>query len=135
MRRARFTCPVAPNWDLLLASRWRAAPAVTAKACKVVSGFTFGVEVAPGQHPKVMHADVPGGEPESEALKRLVAGMEQMVSGFFKNWMPFVLTTPIPRRQRRGHPGARSLDRRLQGRRRGVAVMDLGFGTCQAQHR
>lgn len=52
--------------------------------------------MAPGQHPKVMHADVPGGEPESEALKRLVGGMEQTVSGFFETWTPFVLTTPIP---------------------------------------
>jgi hypothetical protein len=91
-----FTCLVTPNWDLLLASRWRADPVATAKAYKVFSGLTFGVEVAPGRHPKVMHADVPGGEPESEALQRLVAGMEQTVSGFFETWTPFVLTTPIP---------------------------------------
>ncbi len=93
---AGFSCLVTPNWDLLLASRWRADPVATAKAYKAFSGLTFGVEVAPGQHPKVMHADVPGGEPESEALKRLVAGMEQTVSGFFETWTPFVLTTPIP---------------------------------------
>ena len=91
-----FTCLVTPNWDLLLASRWRTDPAATAKAYKAFSSLTFGVEVAPGQHPKVMHADVPSGEPESEALKRLVAGMEQTVSGFFQTWAPFVLTTPIP---------------------------------------
>jgi hypothetical protein len=91
-----FTCLVTPNWDLLLASRWRADPAAAAKAYKTLSSLTFGVEVAPGQHPKVMHADVPSGEPESEALKRLVGGMEQTVSGFFETWTPFVLTTPIP---------------------------------------
>jgi hypothetical protein len=91
-----FSCLVTPNWDLLLASRWRADPAAAAKAYKTFSGLTFGVEVAPGQHPKVLHADVPSGEPESEALKRLVTGMEQTVSGFFETWTPFVLTTPIP---------------------------------------
>ena len=99
LRRERltsFSCLATPNWDLLLASRWRADPAAAARAYKTFSSLTFGVEVAPGQHPKVMHADVPSGEPESEALKRLVAGMEQTVSGFFETWTPFVLTTPIP---------------------------------------
>lgn len=91
-----FTCLVTPNWDLMLASRWRADPAAAARAYKMFSSLTFGVEVAPGQHPKVMHADVPTGEPESDALKRLVGGMEQTVSGFFETWTPFVLTTPIP---------------------------------------
>jgi hypothetical protein len=91
-----FTCLVTPNWDLLLAPRWRADPVATAKAYKTFSSLTFGVEVAPGQHPRVMHAEIPGGEPEGEALKRLVAGMEKTVSGFFETWTPFVLTTPIP---------------------------------------
>ena len=91
-----FTCLVTPNWDLLLAARWRGDPAGAAKAYKTLSSLTFGVEVAPGQHPKVLHAEVPTGEPESEALKRLVGGMEQTVSGFFETWTPFVLTTPIP---------------------------------------
>ena len=43
-----FTCLVTPNWDLLLASRWRTDPAATAKAYKAFSSLTFGVEVAPG---------------------------------------------------------------------------------------
>jgi hypothetical protein len=91
-----FTCLVTPNWDLLLASRWRADPAGAAKAYKTLSSLTFGVEVAPGQHPKVLHADVPTGEAESEAMKKLVGGMEQTVSGFFETWAPFVLTSAIP---------------------------------------
>ena len=91
-----FSCLVTPNWDLLLASRWRTDPAAAAKAYKTFTSLTFGVEVAPGQRPKVMHADVPGTDTESESLKRLIGGMEQTVSGFFETWAPFVLTTPIP---------------------------------------
>lgn len=90
-----FTCLVTPNWDLMLASRWRTDPAAAAKVYKTFSSLTFGVEVVPGRHPKVMHADIPG-DSENEALKRLVGGMEQTVSGFFDTWAPFVLTTPIP---------------------------------------
>ncbi len=93
---ASFTCLVTPNWDQLLASRWRTDPAGSAKAYKAFSSLTFGVEVAPGQRPKVLHADVPGGDTESDALKRLVGGMEQTVSGFFDTWAPFMMTTPIP---------------------------------------
>jgi hypothetical protein len=91
-----FTCLVTPNWDLMLAARWRTDPAAAAKAYKTFSSLTFGVEVAPGQHPKVLHADVPGSDSESDSLKRLIGGMEQTVSGFFQTWAPFVLTTPIP---------------------------------------
>jgi hypothetical protein len=91
-----FSCLVTPNWDLMLVSRWRTDPAAAAKAYKSFSTLTFGVEVAPGQRPKVLHADVPGSDAESETLKRLVGGMEQTVSGFFETWAPFVLTTPIP---------------------------------------
>ena len=93
---ASFTCLVTPNWDLLLASRWRTDPAAAAKVYKAFSSLTFGVEVAPGQRPKVMHADLPGSDAESDTLKRLVGGMEQTLSGFFEIWAPFVLTTPIP---------------------------------------
>jgi hypothetical protein len=93
---ASFTCLVTPNWDLLLASRWRTDPTAAAKAYKTFSSLTFGVEVAPGQRPKVLHADVPGGDSESDTLKRLIGGMEQTVGGFFDTWAPFVLTTPIP---------------------------------------
>jgi hypothetical protein len=91
-----FTCLVTPNWDLLLASRWRTDPAAAAKAYKTFSSLTFGVEVAPGQRPKVLHADVPGSDAESDMLKRLIGGMEQTVGGFFDTWAPFVMTTPIP---------------------------------------
>jgi hypothetical protein len=93
---ASFSCLVTPNWDLLLASRWRTDPVAAAKVYKTFSGLTFGVEVGNGPRPKVMHADVPGTDSESEALKRLAGGIEQTVSGFFDAWAPFVLTTPIP---------------------------------------
>ena len=93
---ASFSCLVTPNWDLLLASRWRTDPAAAAKIYKTFSGLTFGVEVGNGPRPKVLHADVPGTDSESEGMKRLAGGIEQTVSGFFDAWTPFVLTSPIP---------------------------------------
>jgi hypothetical protein len=94
---ASFSCLVTPNWDLLLASRWRTDPAGSAKAYKVFSAITFGVEVTPGQRAKVLHADPPANpEIDAAALKRLTASLEKTLSGFFDSWAPFVLTTPIP---------------------------------------
>jgi hypothetical protein len=94
---ASFSCLVTPNWDLLLASRWRTDPAASAKAYKVFDGITFGVEVTPGQRAKVLHADPPTSpEIDAAALKRLTGGLEQTLSGFFDTWAPFVLTSPIP---------------------------------------
>jgi hypothetical protein len=88
---------VTPNWDQLLAPRWRTDPNGAAKAYKAFSGLTIGVEVALGQKVKVLHADLPtGSEAETEPLNRLVAAMEQTLIGFFDTWAPFVLTTPIP---------------------------------------
>ena len=116
---ASFSCLVTPNWDLLLASRWRTDPAAAAKAYKTLSSLTFGVEVAPGQRPKVVHADVPGSDSESDSLKRLVGGMEQTVGGFFDTWAPFVMTTPIP--------GAAAEVTQTHG----VWVVDLKEGTTQ----
>jgi hypothetical protein len=95
---AGFTCLVTPNWDGILASQRHANPAAAEKAYKVLSGLTFGIEVAPGQHAKVMHAGAPtsAGEKEAESLKIAAAGIERSLAGFFDTWAPFVMTSTIP---------------------------------------
>jgi hypothetical protein len=92
-----FTCLVTPNWDGVLAQR-HANPAAAEKAYKVLSGLTFGVDVAPGRHAKVMHTGAPAsaGEKETESLKLVTAGIEQTLVGFFDTWAPFVMTSTIP---------------------------------------
>jgi hypothetical protein len=94
---ASFSCVVTPNWDSLLATQWRTHPASAAKTYRALSPLTFGVEAAPGQRARVMHAGLPASaETESAAFKAVVTGTEKALSGFFDTWTPFVMTSPIP---------------------------------------
>jgi hypothetical protein len=95
---ASFTCLVTPNWDSALAAQRRTNPAAADKAYKVLSGLTFGVDVAPGRHAKVMHTGAPAGGSgkENESLKLVTSGIEQTLAGFFDTWGPFVMTSSIP---------------------------------------
>jgi hypothetical protein len=94
---ASFSCLVTPNWDPVLAAGRRTDPVAAEKAYKALSALTLGVEVAPGRRAKVMHTDPPGAAAkENEPLKRVAAGLEQTLAGFFDTWGPFVMTSPIP---------------------------------------
>jgi hypothetical protein len=94
---AGFTCKVTPNLDALLFPQRRTDPAAADRTLKAFTALAFSVDAAPGRRARVGHIPpATSNDMEAQALKQIVAGMEETVGGFFDTWSPFVMTSPVP---------------------------------------
>lgn len=92
-----FQCSLAPNWDSLLADQRKANPAGADQAIEMLKKLEFNVSLAADDSVKVTHNTIPAVNDEAAAgLDKIYGGMEQMISGVFDTWTPFVLKSPFP---------------------------------------
>ena len=94
---SQFQCSAEPDWAMLLAEQQKTDPASFERAVKKLKEIHFVVALRPDGSVNVTHNDVTGDNDEmKKGLAQIYSGMEQMVSGFFATWSPFMLTNPFP---------------------------------------
>ncbi len=92
-----FQCSMAPNWDALVAEQRKTNPAGADEAVRKLKQLQFGVSMGPDGSVKVTHNDVPAqSDAEAKAHSQIFAGMDQMITGFYQTWSPFMLGPPFP---------------------------------------
>jgi hypothetical protein len=93
----KLQCSAAPNWEPVLAEQKKNDPAAYAKAIALLNAVRFNVAVGSTGDAQVTHNDVAAPNDKSaEGMKQVYSGMEQMLSGFFQTWTPFMLSDPFP---------------------------------------
>lgn len=92
-----FHCNLTPNWDALLADTKKQDPAAADKAIATLKQLQFTVSLGTTGSAKVTHTTVaPENADMAKGLNQIYSGMEQMVTGFFDTWAPFMISTPFP---------------------------------------
>jgi hypothetical protein len=92
-----FQCNFMPDWDALLADERKADPAHAAGAIRTLKQLQFTVSLGTSGSAKVTHTAVtPVNDEMAKGLNQIFGGMEQMVSGFFDTWSPFMVGSPLP---------------------------------------
>lgn len=92
-----FQCNMAPDWNALLADTRKSDPAAVDRAIQTLNQLQFTVSLGTSGSAKVTHTTVtPTNDEMAKGLNQIYGGMEQMVSGFFDTWSPFMLTSPLP---------------------------------------
>jgi hypothetical protein len=86
-----------PDWSALLAEQAKENPAGYDAAMKIFSKVRFEVLVGAQGDAQVSHNIVDTPNQQSTAgLNQVYGGMEQILTGFFQTWTPFMLQTPFP---------------------------------------
>jgi hypothetical protein len=94
---ADFQCNMTPNWDALLADTRKTDPQAADRAIGTLKQLQFTVSLGTTGSAKVTHTTVtPENADMAKGLDQIYGGMEQMVSGFFDTWSPFMITSPFP---------------------------------------
>ena len=95
---AEFSCAVQPNWDLMLASSFRADPEVGKRTFALLSSQRFALTVGGGKPVKFAYlgGTTPGNEQQNKGMEMIKSGLDQALTGLFDIWSPFVLTGPLP---------------------------------------
>jgi hypothetical protein len=92
-----FQCNMSPNWAALLQDTRKTDPAGADRAIQTLSQLVFTVSLGTSGSAKVTHTTVtPANAEMAKGLDQIYGGMEQMVSGFFDTWSPFMVTSPLP---------------------------------------
>lgn len=92
-----FKCNLAPNWEALLQDLKKTDPDSAERAIKTLSQLQFTASMGTTGSAKVTHTTVtPINKEMADGLNQIYGGMEQMVSGFFDTWSPFMITSPLP---------------------------------------
>jgi hypothetical protein len=88
-----FQSTIKPNWAKI-------SPDVAAnpEALRLLNGIHFSMLLDSTGKVAVSHrVDIaPPNQQAADGLSQIYGGMEQMVSGFFDTWAPFMLTSPFP---------------------------------------
>jgi hypothetical protein len=94
---ADFQCNMAPDWEALLQDTRKTDPASADRAITTLKQLQFTVSLARTGSAKVTHTTVAAANDQmAQGLNQIYGGMEQMVSGFFDTWSPFMITHPFP---------------------------------------
>jgi hypothetical protein len=94
---AEFQCNLSPNWEALLADTRKTDPAAVDRAVSTLNQLKFTVSLGTSGSAKVTHTTVtPENDKMASGFNQIYGGMEQMVTGFFDTWSPFMMTTPFP---------------------------------------
>jgi hypothetical protein len=93
----QFQCGLEPNWAALLGDMQKSDPDTFNRAVNRLNELRFTVVLQPDGRVKVTHTEIAA---ENDQVKRglaqIYSGMEQVVTGFFETWSPFMLNNPIP---------------------------------------
>jgi len=92
-----FQANVQPNWRILL--KGLADPARVDETVKILSKLHFSLSLDENGVVKVSHQSDASAENEKQfasSFSQMFTGMEQMMSGFFDTWKPFMLDSPLP---------------------------------------
>jgi hypothetical protein len=94
---AEFQCNLSPNWGALLADTRKTDPAGADRAISTLNQLKFTVSLGTSGSAKVTHTTVAAQNDEmAKGLNQIYGGMEQMLTGFFDTWSPFMVTNPFP---------------------------------------
>lgn len=92
-----FQCNIIPNWDALLQDAKKTDPDAANRAIATLKQLQFTVAMGTTGSAKVTHTTVnPENSKMAEGLNQVYGGMEQMVTGFFDTWTPFMIGSPFP---------------------------------------
>jgi len=104
-----FHCDMTPNWEALLAEqrkqvseevdpeKRKEASERLDRAIATLKRIGFSVSVGTTGSAKVTHTTVaPENGEVAKGLDQIYTGMEQMTTGFFDTWAPFMISTPFP---------------------------------------
>jgi hypothetical protein len=94
---SQFQCNMTPNWDSLLADTKKTNPVGADRAISMLRQLQFTVTQGSRGPAKVTHTTITATDDKmAEGLNQIYSGMEQMVSGFFDTWSPFMVSSPFP---------------------------------------
>jgi len=94
---SQFQCNLTPNWDALLADTKKTNPVGADRAISMLQQIQFTVTQKTHGPAKVTHTTIAATDDKmAEGLNQIYGGMEQMVSGFFDTWYPFMIISPFP---------------------------------------
>jgi len=92
-----FQCTLTPDWEALLADQRKADPATADAGVRKLQQLHFSISLGPDGSVKITHNDIPSENQEmAKGLAQIFSGMEQMTTGFFQTWSPFMLNAPFP---------------------------------------
>jgi hypothetical protein len=92
-----FQCNLTPNWEALLQDTRKTDPARADQAITTLKQLQFTVSLGRTGSAKVTHTTVTAANDQlAQGFNQIYGGMEQMVSGFFDTWTPFMITHPFP---------------------------------------
>jgi hypothetical protein len=92
-----FQCSMTPDWKALLQDTRKTDPGAADRATQILSQLQFTVSLGTAGSAKVTHTTVtPTNNDMAAGLNQIYGGMEQMVSGFFDTWSPFMISSPFP---------------------------------------
>lgn len=90
-------CNIRPDWEGLLSEQRKTDPASADHAIAMLKSLQFTVSVDSAGSAKVTHTTVaPENEDQAKRLQQVYGGMEQMITGFFATWTPFMMSSPFP---------------------------------------
>lgn len=93
----RYRFVATPDWAAMLAELAKSNPAGYDAAMKLFAKVRFEVLVGAQGDAQVSHNVVDTPNQESTAgMNQVYSGMEQILTGFFQTWTPFMLQTPFP---------------------------------------
>lgn len=93
----KFECDIVPNWDALLAGARKQDPDSANRAIANLKQIRFTVSMGATGSAKVTHTTiVPDNAQMAKGLEQVYTGMEQMITGFFDTWSPFMISSPFP---------------------------------------
>jgi hypothetical protein len=92
-----FQCNLAPDWSAVLQEQLKTDPTAANRAIQILGQLRFTVTVGTSGQAKITHTTItPTNAEMAKGLDQIYGGMEQMVSGFFDTWSPFMVTSPFP---------------------------------------
>jgi len=85
-----------PDWATMLGDQAKSNPAGYDAAMALFSKLRFDVLVDANGNAKISHNDVDAPNEQTRAgLTQVYSGMDQMLTGFFQTWTPFMIETPF----------------------------------------
>lgn len=85
-----------PDWAIVLGDLAKTNPTGYDAAMALFSKLRFDVVVDGGGSAKISHNDVDSPNEQTRAgLTQVYSGMDQMLTGFFQTWTPFMIETPF----------------------------------------
>lgn len=92
-----FQCDLAPDWNALLQEQRKTNPNAVDQTVQLLGQLRFTVTLGTRGPAKITHTTIaPANAEMTKALEQIYGGMEQMVTGFFDTWKPFMITSPLP---------------------------------------